>query len=260
MERTVYAIKRLASVLPRRVARREDRPRPGASRFRRTPTRSSRPTSTRSSSAPGGRSRPSRRGRLDPRPRVGDARSPIAAVLAALQSTPAPRSSPCPRGRPRRRPTPDAATLARLQRYFTGATSRPTRPRRRGRGKRRLDRSGPALLRREDLHADPAASRTTRRARRASRSRAGPFQKASVENLSSGVRRDFELKGAPVLTLDLSRGPARRRPHARGPARRRDEGRRRRRRHPRPHGRRDHRARARPGRPASAKRSGPTWR
>lgn len=34
----------------------------------------------------------------------------------------------------------------------------------------------------------------------------GPFAKASVENLGSGVKRDFEVKGAPVLTLDVSRG------------------------------------------------------
>ena len=35
----------------------------------------------------------------------------------------------------------------------------------------------------------------------------GPFERASVENLASGVRRDFELKGASALTLDLSKGP-----------------------------------------------------
>jgi hypothetical protein len=35
----------------------------------------------------------------------------------------------------------------------------------------------------------------------------GPFERASVENLASGARRDFELKGASVLTLDLSKGP-----------------------------------------------------
>jgi hypothetical protein len=35
----------------------------------------------------------------------------------------------------------------------------------------------------------------------------GPFEKAAVENLASGVRRDFELKGAKTLTLDLSKGP-----------------------------------------------------
>lgn len=35
----------------------------------------------------------------------------------------------------------------------------------------------------------------------------GPFERASVENLASGVRRDFELKGGTALTLDLSKGP-----------------------------------------------------
>ena len=35
----------------------------------------------------------------------------------------------------------------------------------------------------------------------------GPFERAAVENLANGARRDFELKGAPVLTLDLSKGP-----------------------------------------------------
>ena len=35
----------------------------------------------------------------------------------------------------------------------------------------------------------------------------GPFAKATVENLGSGVRRDFDLRGAKTLTLDLSKGP-----------------------------------------------------
>lgn len=34
----------------------------------------------------------------------------------------------------------------------------------------------------------------------------GPFERASVENLASGARRDFDLKGGAVLTLDLSKG------------------------------------------------------
>ncbi len=33
----------------------------------------------------------------------------------------------------------------------------------------------------------------------------GPFSKAAVENLSSGARRDFELKGSKTLTLDVSK-------------------------------------------------------
>jgi len=35
----------------------------------------------------------------------------------------------------------------------------------------------------------------------------GPYAKASVENLGSGVKRDFDLKGGARLTLDLSKGP-----------------------------------------------------
>ena len=34
----------------------------------------------------------------------------------------------------------------------------------------------------------------------------GPFAKATVENLTSGVKRDFDLRGAKTLTLDLSKG------------------------------------------------------
>jgi hypothetical protein len=35
----------------------------------------------------------------------------------------------------------------------------------------------------------------------------GPWAKASVENLETGARRDFDLKGARSLALDLSKGP-----------------------------------------------------
>jgi hypothetical protein len=35
----------------------------------------------------------------------------------------------------------------------------------------------------------------------------GPFARAAVENLASGARRDFELKGAKTLTLDISKAP-----------------------------------------------------
>ena len=35
----------------------------------------------------------------------------------------------------------------------------------------------------------------------------GPFERAAVENLATGGRRDFELKGGNALTLDLSKGP-----------------------------------------------------
>jgi hypothetical protein len=35
----------------------------------------------------------------------------------------------------------------------------------------------------------------------------GPFSKAAVENLASGARRDFELKGSKTITLDISKAP-----------------------------------------------------
>jgi hypothetical protein len=35
----------------------------------------------------------------------------------------------------------------------------------------------------------------------------GPFAKATVENLGSGVKKDFDLRGAKTLTLDFSKGP-----------------------------------------------------
>src|SRR5262249_17378509 len=35
----------------------------------------------------------------------------------------------------------------------------------------------------------------------------GPFVRAAVENLATGAKRDFDLKGAAVLDLDLSKGP-----------------------------------------------------
>jgi hypothetical protein len=35
----------------------------------------------------------------------------------------------------------------------------------------------------------------------------GPFAKAAVENLASGAKRDFDLRGASSLSLDLAKGP-----------------------------------------------------
>ena len=35
----------------------------------------------------------------------------------------------------------------------------------------------------------------------------GPWARASVENLATGAKRDFEVKGAKTLALDLSKGP-----------------------------------------------------
>ena len=130
--------------------------------------------------------------------------SPIAAVLQALQSTPAATLVAVPSGG-RAVTDADAATLSRLQRYFIRDVSPdPTATTR-----TRRDGSTAPVLRYFDAKAftpilflpdDPSGEARIALS-------GGPYQKASVENLSSGVRRDFELKGAPVLTLDLSRGP-----------------------------------------------------
>ena len=96
-------------------------------------------------------------------------------------------------------------TLSRLQQYLTTDASRDPTATRVARkdgsevGALRLfdaRRFTPVLL----LPEDPAGSASIELS-------GGPFEKASVENLSSGVRRDFELKGSPTLTLDLSKGP-----------------------------------------------------
>jgi hypothetical protein len=131
-------------------------------------------------------------------------RSPAASVLAALAG--APRAALVVVARGERSVTEaDAATLARLQRYFTGDVSpdptATTATRRDGSAApvvRYFDAKGftPILL----LPDDPAGEEKIALS-------GGPFAKASVENLASGVKRDFELKGAPILTLDLSKGP-----------------------------------------------------
>ena len=100
---------------------------------------------------------------------------------------------------------PEIDTLARLQNYLTADASRdPTATR-----VARRDGSTVTALRLFDakkftpvllLPEDPAGAVSIELS-------GGPFATASVENLASGVKRDFELKGAPSLTLDLSRGP-----------------------------------------------------
>ncbi len=96
-------------------------------------------------------------------------------------------------------------TLARLQTYLTADASRDPTPTRVARKDgsilsvlRLFDakKFTPILLLPED--AGGAASIELS---------GGPFATASVENLASGARRDFDLKGSPTLTLDLSRGP-----------------------------------------------------
>ena len=96
-------------------------------------------------------------------------------------------------------------TLGRLQGYLTADASRDPTPTRIA----RRDGSTVSALRLFDakkftpillLPEDPAGAVSIELS-------GGPFATASVENLASGVQRDFELKGAPSLTLDLSRGP-----------------------------------------------------
>lgn len=135
---------------------------------------------------------------------ASETQSPIAAVLAALQTMPAAELVAVASGS-RNVSASDAAALARLAKDFTGDVSPdPTATTR-----TRRDGSTAAVLRYFDAKAftpilflpdDPAGENRIALS-------GGPFEKASVENLASGVRRDFELKRAPVLTLDLSRGP-----------------------------------------------------
>jgi len=95
--------------------------------------------------------------------------------------------------------------LARLQAYLTNDVSRdPTATR-----ATRKDGSPAVLARFFDgkkftpilfLPADPAGIVRIELS-------GGPFTKASVENLASGAKRDFDVKGAKILDLDLSKGP-----------------------------------------------------
>ncbi len=95
-------------------------------------------------------------------------------------------------------------TLARTQAYLTADASRdPTATR-----IARRDGSTVGALRLFDaktftpvllLPDDPAGPSSIELS-------GGPFETASVENLTSGARRDFDLKGSPTLTLDLSKG------------------------------------------------------
>jgi hypothetical protein len=129
--------------------------------------------------------------------------SPTSNALTALSTAPRSTLVVVPRG-DRAVTEADAAALARLQRYFTTDVSPdPTKTT----GTRR-DGTPVVLLRYFDAKAftpilffpqDPAGDVRIALS-------GGPFDKATVENLASGVRRDFELKGAPALTLDLSRG------------------------------------------------------
>jgi hypothetical protein len=99
----------------------------------------------------------------------------------------------------------DWESLRRLQRYWTADVSRdPTETTAaRADGTRfpvlrffDAKRFTPILL----LAEDPAGRVTIELS-------GGTYAKASVENLASGAKRDFELRGAKTLELDLSRGP-----------------------------------------------------
>jgi len=99
----------------------------------------------------------------------------------------------------------EVETLSRLQQYLTADASRdPTATR-----VARKDGSSVEALRLFDakkftpvllLPEDPAGAVSIELG-------GGPFGTAGVENLASGARRNFELKGARTLTLDLSKGP-----------------------------------------------------
>jgi hypothetical protein len=99
----------------------------------------------------------------------------------------------------------DWEPLARLQRYWTADVSRDptaTMATRADGGRfpvlRFFDgrKFAPILL----LPEDPAGRVTIELS-------GGTYAKASVENLASGAKRDFELGGAKTLELDLARGP-----------------------------------------------------
>ncbi len=99
----------------------------------------------------------------------------------------------------------DWQALVRLQRYLAENVSRdPTETR-----ATRRDGTPATVLRFYDgkkftpilfLPADPAGAVAIDLP-------AGAYAKATAENLASGVKKDFELKSARTLTLDLSRGP-----------------------------------------------------
>jgi hypothetical protein len=99
----------------------------------------------------------------------------------------------------------DWSSLSRLQAYLTEDVSRdPTETRATRRDGTPVDvlrffdgkKFTPILL----LPEDPAGLAAIELS-------GGPFAKASVENLASGAKKDFDVKTARTLTLDLSKGP-----------------------------------------------------
>ena len=129
--------------------------------------------------------------------------SPADAVIAALARFPRAELVAVEGGDA---PLDDAglAALSRLQRYFTGDVSAdPTAT-----SVRRADGSAATAVRYFDgktftpillLPNDPAGKVAVELS-------GGPYDRASVENLSSGAKRDFPVAGARSLTLDASQG------------------------------------------------------
>jgi hypothetical protein len=129
--------------------------------------------------------------------------SPVTTALSALAKSPRATLVAVPRG-DYGPAEAGAVSLARLQRYFTTDVSPdPTQT-----SATRPDGSSVPLVRYFDAKAFTPILLLPRDSAGEARITlsGGPFSKATVENLVSGVKRDFELKGAPALTLDLSRG------------------------------------------------------
>ncbi len=136
----------------------------------------------------------------------GSTGSAVDAVLRAVAEHPrATLAAAIAEGRPLT--DADVEGLGRLARYFTADTSPdPTKTvvthkdGSKAETLRFFDAKtfSPTLL----LPSDPAGAPGEARIELSG----GPFERASVENLASGVRRDFELKGGAALTLDLSKG------------------------------------------------------
>ncbi|HEU5248495.1 MAG TPA: hypothetical protein VFW15_00785, partial [Thermoanaerobaculia bacterium] len=132
-------------------------------------------------------------------------RSAAGEILQAASAEPAPRLVGIFSTPERAIDGADWESLARLQGYWTADVSRdPTAT-----AAARADGTRFPVLRFFDgkkftpilfLAEDPSGRVTIELS-------GGSYAKASVENLATGGKRDFELGGARTLTLDLSRGP-----------------------------------------------------
>ncbi len=101
-------------------------------------------------------------------------------------------------------PEPDWKALERLQSFWTFDVSRdPTET-----NAARVDGSSANVLRYFDAkNFRPILLLPEDSAGRVTITLAAPYVKATVENLDSGARKEFDLKGAASLSLDLSHGP-----------------------------------------------------